>query len=601
MSSDYLAIIGSASPAMMARARAVAAQVSKQTDLSMLIDADGMVVLANPGLPACVLGGDKGVVLGTLFAGTDGGKRLGSFDSICEQAILASDGASLVDDFWGRYVAFLPDEHGDAVHVARDPSGMLPCYYCRVEELTLVTSNAELLVETGLLKPVIDWEYVTRHLLIPVLRPAGTCLAGLTELIRGFRLTIVGRNWSLEQLWSPWKFADPSKQIDDEMEAINRLREVALGCIASWASGYEHVLLGLSGGLDSSIVAAALAQSDVPFSCLTLFTKHPAGDEREFARATAQAVDAPLFEVFEDPAQIDVERCDGAHLPRPIARSFAQSGDREYLHVAKQIGADAFFGGGGGDNIFCYSHSASPIADRLLTGGVLAAARTARDVSLLTQSSFWTAARMGLLRALSRQRGYRWPINQTFLTPFELDELPGLGAHPWLDAPAEALPGKALHIAWILGFQNHLEGFNRERILPKLSPLMSQPLIELCLRIPSWMWCAGGRNRAIARTAFAQDLPSIIINRQSKGTPDGFVVEIMDANRSKIRDMLCGGLLAEQGLLDTKALEQSLAMDHWARDIASFRIMTLVDVEAWARTWSGRTMKAERTDQAPAL
>ncbi len=140
-----------------------------------------------------------------------------------------------------------------------------------------------------------------------------------------------------------------------------------------------------------------------------------------------------------------------------------------------------------------------------------------------------------------------------------------------------------------MGIQNHLEGYRRELSFPKISPLMSQPVVELCLQIPSWMWCAGGRNRAVARHAFATDLPPTIIERRSKGTPGSFIVEIFEANRTKLRDMLCGGVLAAQELLDIDCLQRILNDPRPARGGDYSRIMAIADTEAWARSWISRS------------
>jgi len=41
-----------------------------------------------------------------------------------------------------------------------------------------------------------------------------------------------------------------------EAEAADAVRRLALDCIGTWARCFNLVLLGVSGGLDSSIVAA---------------------------------------------------------------------------------------------------------------------------------------------------------------------------------------------------------------------------------------------------------------------------------------------------------------------------------------------------------
>jgi asparagine synthase (glutamine-hydrolysing) len=156
----------------------------------------------------------------------------------------------------------------------------------------------------------------------------------------------------------------------------------------------------------------------------------------------------------------------------------------------------------------------------------------------------------------------------------------------WAHASPGAVPGKATHVAWLVGILNHLEGYRRERTHRTVWPLMAQPLVELCLRIPSWLWSRGGQNRALARRAYVDVLPPEILSRRSKGTPDCFVVELFEANRKRIRDLLCDGFLAANGIVDREEIARFLVDEGPVRGLGYWRIMTLTDVEAWLQTVS---------------
>src|SRR3546814_3536458 len=88
------------------------------------------------------------------------------------------------------------------------------------------------------------------------------------------------------------------------------------------------MLLLLSGGVDSSIVAACLAHAGCAFDCLTLVTANPSGDERSYARLAAESVGAALVERMREVSRIDLTRSAAAHLPRPVGRSFEQESRR---------------------------------------------------------------------------------------------------------------------------------------------------------------------------------------------------------------------------------------------------------------------------------
>src|SRR3546814_1794953 len=92
-----------------------------------------------------------------------------------------------------------------------------------------------------------------------------------------------------------------------------------------------------------------------------------------------------------------------------------------------------------------------------------------------------------------RAHGYRWQTDRTFLSQTALHHASGDIRHPWLIPPTgDVLPGKAAHIAMVLRAQYSLDAYSERAGLPVIHPLLSQPVIEHCLAIPTWLQCAGG-------------------------------------------------------------------------------------------------------------
>src|SRR3546814_7634738 len=81
--------------------------------------------------------------------------------------------------------------------------------------------------------------------------------------------------------------------IEDEVQKLRRVTQMSL---TAWSRTYDQGLIGISGGLDSSIVAASLRKAGNTLSGLTLMTDDPLGDERAFATAVASHIGMPLFE-----------------------------------------------------------------------------------------------------------------------------------------------------------------------------------------------------------------------------------------------------------------------------------------------------------------
>src|SRR3546814_2366661 len=89
----------------------------------------------------------------------------------------------------------------------------------------------------------------------------------------GERLGDVAGCRTIDTPWSIWDFAAPDKRLTDGREPILRVRDAVQTAVAAGASAYETVVLRLSGGLESSIVAACLAQADRRLVELTLVTR----------------------------------------------------------------------------------------------------------------------------------------------------------------------------------------------------------------------------------------------------------------------------------------------------------------------------------------
>lgn len=117
-------------------------------------------------------------------------------------------------------------------------------------------------------------------------------------------------------------------------------------------------------------------------------------------------------------------------------------------------------------------------------------------------------------------------------------------------------------------------------------PLMSQPLVELCLRTPTYVLIKSGMDRATARLAFAADLPLEIVKRRNKGRIDQHVRNVMDANLDFVRDMLLNGRLVKEGLLNRANLELYLTRERSPADHQYAEILQEhLCIEAWLSRW----------------
>lgn len=557
-----------------------AAKLAAATGLAILFDHPPLTVLANRAC-RCLASPGQGLILGTLFHRHGPPRPIEPEAGADLPRLLAERGDRLLRTCWGGYVAAFTGP--GKVELLRDPSGALPCYYAATPAMTLFASDIDLLLASGMVRPAIDRQALARHLWRGNLPTAETVLARVRELLPGFAMAPFDEDGVQRMCWTPWHHIDPVDR--DPAQACECLRRTVSQCVFGWTAARGRLLVSVSGGLDSAIVAACLARAGRDLQCLTLYGDDPSGDERGYARALCKHLGIALFEHRYALEAIDLDIPLAPHLPRPIGRSHEQAYEQAHLALAREIGAELFVTGNGGDNVFGYSQSAGAIADRLRSEGPsLGVLRTLGDVC--RQTGCGPLEALGATFRLWRRSRYRWRATPMFLDPsvqaaLAREEL----AHPWLEPGA--LPGKAGHVAALLRIQQVLEP-GRSRQAGVLHPLLSQPIVEACLAIPSWAWRAGGIDRAVARAAFAPDLPEAIVRRRTKGGPDAFCARVVEHHRARILERLRAGRLAGLGLIDPEALGNALGGARPTTSEENVRILDLVDSEAWLDSWSTR-------------
>lgn len=492
--------------------------------------------------------------------------------------------AALISRFWGNYVII--GAEGAERFVLRSPFGDLACYWLDIGDRLVLASSVDLLRLFGAPRPSIDWTELARFLLATEFRRGTTCLIGIGDLSGGHELGVANGLTTITSRWSPWQFVRADRRHISSAAAAAALRTAVGNVVAARTSTFGPSVLQLSGGLDSSIVAAALTEARRPFFCLNMVTDDLDGDERAYARLTAAHCGAPLTEVMREVDLIDFSRPQSSRLPRPTGRQFRQPSEAAALALATENGADRVFDGGGGDNMFCSLQSPAPLLDRLAVEGFGAGTwRTAKDLAVLAEVSVASVVRRAAIRRFTRGARYRWALDPTFISAKSQAAAGDFVDHPWLRAPDGALPGEAAQIALLLAASALAESPDGEDPVPFASPLVAQPIAEAALAAPTWLWFEDGRNRAVARRAFADALPTAIVARRSKGTPASFMASLVEARCGEIQALLLDGMLANEGLLDRNAVSAWLQAPGPARDLGFARLLQLADAEAWARHW----------------
>lgn len=560
-------------------------QVAACTALREVYRGDHIILFAESPENILPLPTGSGVVVGTLFSRRQTSGKVAQFEENENVGIIRDPIRSLRDDYWGAYVAIM--DRSNDVKILRDPTGALPCYYATCGKMIACASDISILIKARLVRPSVNWRSVGKSLYHVQLPSEETGLYGICQLQGGCMLTIGTERITHTLFWSPWDYVATDRHANSEQCAAD-LFQLVSSTIKTWTSCYSRPLVGLSGGLDSSIVAECLARAGIEVTCVTAATNDPAGDERVYARAVCTAIGAHLIEATYIEADINIRESTAANIPIPSGKSHEQAYNKIVRAAAASTGADSFFVGAGGDNVFYSTHSARPLIDRYEDQGLSTALmRTVRDISQITGVSIWEVITEALRISQKFVPGLPWQVTETYLHQDFLNSVrEDPIEHPWFSPPESTPVGKKGHVAQILRALHHIEHRDKDLSIPMISPLLSQPVIEFCLSIPSWWVVEGGCDRAIARKAFSQRLPGAILRRQGKGGPDGFVAQFIQGHRRSIADRLVDGQLSAQGLLDRNAIETALRSGGHIAPSDCPRIMALLDAEAWVESWS---------------
>lgn len=488
----------------------------------------------------------------------------------------------ILSNCWGDYILVQPvpgDWH--ALTVTRSPSHAceLPCLYTLNANEGFVTSDVTLGARAGLYQRRVDYESIAYRLIYPNLKTSRTTLSGISELLPGLTLHLRDGSAGLARHWDPWDFVRPDVRYEDRNEAASAIRSSVEMVVKSLADLDQSVLLELSGGLDSSIIAACLKRSSAKVSCTTMMAPVPGADEREYAAAVADMLGVELLETelgFDD-AAFDFPL--PQELVSPSVGPLQYAVDSLMQSSAARCKASSFFSGAGGDTVFGYLTSAAPAADAFMEAGFGTGLRAIVDLSTFHQCTYWKASRLTLRKMLSKTQQHKADFSLVSPRLHALE--PEL--HPWSIHPPHALPGDRQRISDLSAAQAYKDTGLRGFVKPLRMPLLSQPVIETCLRVPSWMWFHNGQNRAVARQVFSELLPQKVIARKSKGTLTAYLGALHRRRKHEITNFLADGQLQAHGLVDADALRRLEQREQVQDDGSFMRLFQLCALENWVR------------------
>jgi asparagine synthase (glutamine-hydrolysing) len=279
------------------------------------------------------------------------------FASRCDTEVLPHlyerEGPRFPEELRGKFGIAVWDERRRRAVLARDRMGVKPLYWARVGDVVVFASELKSVLASGFVEPQLDLEAVDLYFSLGFVPGPRTPLVGVRKLGPGSTLVIGPDEVHEEPYWVyPEPNPDPRpRPLEDYAdELLHLLREAVRDRLMS------DVPLGamLSGGLDSSLIVALMAESSSrPVVSFSVGFREDEANELADARRVAEALGCEHHElelsVTENAIEIDELAW---HLDEPVADISALGFDvlcglaSEHVTVALAgQGADELFGG----------------------------------------------------------------------------------------------------------------------------------------------------------------------------------------------------------------------------------------------------------------
>lgn len=506
------------------------------------------VAVRGPNPPAVYSPRKDTLVVGEVFSHPDA--RPGSADGDTDRDVATWYSRNR----WGRYIILFRSPDGAFRSVFRDPSGSLAVHGWSARGVQILASSMfEGLIAAAPPNIDFDWDRVRALVERPFDLGGGGPVTGITTVQPGHLHETGGQSHAV---WAPAAIAAaPTRRIDLARVELQRRLDLCVSAL----SGRRSIGMEISGGLDSAIVGGALKALGRPLAFgLNTRAPHAETDERRYAQAVAEAVGAPLTCLARADVAYSAELFEAtAGDPWPSQNGRDLGNDLAVAAACREAGVDTLLTGKGGDALFFQMHTPLAFADlwwrrplRSLVSGQLP------GVARWTRSSTWS-----LIRTAQASRR---------------------------DDPDALPPGKRMQINAIASGLAYYSICRRSEGVDMIHPLMAQPLVEWALRTPVPHLVPNGRERGLARDAFAGRLPAAVVNRQGKGDYAAYFNQQVAQNLPFLNAYLLDGRLAAERVIDRAVMEARLDEDslRWAGGASE--ILAAVSLEAWVRRWEGR-------------
>jgi asparagine synthase (glutamine-hydrolysing) len=265
-------------------------------------------------------------------------------------------GEDLVRHLNGQFAFALWDVRRRRLFLARDHFGVVPLYYTVANGVFLFGSEIKAILAHPEVERRVDLTGLDQVLSLPGLVSPRTLFRDIASLPGGHALRVAGGELKLYKYWdldSPEAGEEGSRQ-DSEDDYVDELRQVFLASVRRRLQADVPVGLFVSGGLDSSLVAASAARLSpgVPFHTFSISFDDAGIDETAYQRLMARSLGSQHHEIRFSSEDIAARLREMVlHAECPVKESYNTCA-LALAEAARAAGVKVVLAGEGADELF---------------------------------------------------------------------------------------------------------------------------------------------------------------------------------------------------------------------------------------------------------
>ena len=514
-------------------------------------------------------------------------------------------GRDCVNHLRGMFAFAIWDRPRRKLFIARDRLGIKPLYYRYADGVFLFGSEIKTLLAYPGVKAEFNQAGLAEYLAFGHLAGEDSFYAGVKKLLPGHTLELdESGKISIHPYWDLSVAADTDEK--PRSHYVKQYRELLEQCVDSHLMSDVPLGVFLSGGLDSSVIAALTAKSrSEPIQTFAVGYGEEAFSELPFARQVAKHIGSEHHEVrlsrqefFDSLPSLIWHEDEPIVWPSSVSLYSVAKLARERVTVV-------LTGEGSDETLAGYTRYAWTLKnaawDRIYRSATPAVLRKAVR-AVINGSGLPANLRRKLEHTFLVRDGGSWPsfYFDNFYSAFSAQEQDELLSDNAKAASRDAYAGSMQHWEHSSGDLLHRllytdiktylvellmkqDQMSMAASIESRVPFLDHKLVEFTASIPAQYAIKGFAGKQILKEAVEDLLPHDIIYRKKMGFPTPWAYWLAGSQLNDLEKMLLSPRTLERGFFKPEAVKRLFAEHRAGRRDHGNRIWRLLNLETWMR------------------